>query len=320
MSTYLLATMPTTAHVTAMAPIARALIGGGHRVHWYGSRSSRAAIEAAGAMLEPMDSTAGVDEADLAAPHPRGGNGRSSGWWTRRRTGGEDRRRALERHYLDPVPRHLLELGRLTGLLIPDALITSTDFVAGALYAEQTRFPWISVGIDPLPLTRRDAGVLGRYQAIRAQLGLRSVTTCPFTAISGLLHLQNGVPALDPPRELPPQIQHVGALTLTGCLQGQILVTDRGFSTVQTALAHGIPVLVTGGDPEVADRIMWTGAGLHLRRASARRIGRAVARILDEPSFRNAAMSLRDIYHGYDTPAVILKQVEQTTMALMLQR
>ncbi len=225
------------------------------------------------------------------------------------------------RHYLlDPVPRHHRELARLTGRLTPDALITSIDFVAAALHAEQRGTPWISVGIEPPPLRPRDAGVLDYYNAIRAQVDLAPATTCPFSVISPLLHLQNGVPAFGPPQELPPQVQHVGALTLTDCLQGAVLVTGRGFTTVQTALAHGIPVLLTGGDNELAARLTWSGAGLHLRRVSARRIGRAVGRILGEPSFRDAARSLRDVYHGYDTTAVLLKQIEQTTMTLMLQR
>ncbi|WP_436530764.1 glycosyltransferase [Actinoplanes sp. HUAS TT8] len=261
MSTYLMATVPTTTHVSAMVPVARTLTGAGHRVHWYGDREFRATIEAAGATLVPMDKTG------------------------------------------DPVVQGH-ELAGLSNRLIPDALIASTDFTAAARHAERTGEPWISVGLDPLPLSRRE---------------MFRPRTAP-AVISPLLHLQNGVPALDPPRELPPQVQHVGALTLTGCLHGGILVTDQGFTTVQTALAHGIPVLLTSGDLEVADRLAWTGSGLHLRRATPRRIGRAVGRILGDPSFHEAATSLRDIYHGYDTPAVLLRLIEQTTMALMLQR
>lgn len=72
----------------------------------------------------------------------------------------------------------------------------------------------------------RDLDVLDYYNGIRAQVGLPPALSCPFSVISGLLHPQNGVPALDPPREAHlRQVQHVGALTLTGCVQGQIMVT-----------------------------------------------------------------------------------------------
>lgn len=304
MSTYLLATMPTAAHVSAMTPIARALTRGGHRVYWYGGRSLRAAVEDTGATLLPMDTMTGLDEASYAAAHTR----RSRREWV------------LRHYFLDPVPRHYRELDRLTGLLTPELLIASSDFVAAAVHAEHTGAPWISVGLDPLPSAGRDAGVLDHYQPIRERLGLGPATACPFSVISPLLHLQNGVPALGPPGDPPRQVRYVGALDLNGCLQGAILVTDRGFGTVQTAIAHGIPVLLTGGDPEVAERLVRSGAGLHLPKASARKISKAVDRILGEPSFRNAAMSLRDIYRGYDTPAVLLKQIEQTAMTLMLQR
>lgn len=76
------------------------------------------------------------------------------------------------------------------------------------------------------------------------------------------------------------------------------VVTHAGHGTVIKALAQGVPVvaLPIGRDqPDVAARLVASGAGLRLRPGSpARRIAAAVERVLHEPSFAAAAARLAE--------------------------
>nr|BAA83130.1 NGT [Lentzea aerocolonigenes] len=82
------------------------------------------------------------------------------------------------------------------------------------------------------------------------------------------------------------------------------MVTNGGYGGVNTALAHGVPLVVarTEEKHEVAARVSWSGAGVHLkkRRLSERDIRRAVRAVLDEPRFRVHAARLRDEYAARD--------------------
>lgn len=73
-----------------------------------------------------------------------------------------------------------------------------------------------------------------------------------------------------------------------------LMVTNGGWGGTLSALGHGIPLIVAGGDldkPEVAARVAWSGAGVNLRTGtpSSRAVGEAVTRVLADPSFRAAA-------------------------------
>jgi MGT family glycosyltransferase len=76
------------------------------------------------------------------------------------------------------------------------------------------------------------------------------------------------------------------------------VVTHAGHGTVIKALAHGVPVvaLPIGRDqPDVAARLVASGAGLRLRPGSPpRRIAAALERVLAEPAFRAAAARMAD--------------------------
>ena len=66
-----------------------------------------------------------------------------------------------------------------------------------------------------------------------------------------------------------------------------------GIPWAYALLAHGIPLVVAGGDldkPEVAARVAWSGAGVNLRtgRPRSAAIAAAVDRVLGESSFRDA--------------------------------
>jgi UDP:flavonoid glycosyltransferase YjiC (YdhE family) len=79
------------------------------------------------------------------------------------------------------------------------------------------------------------------------------------------------------------------------------LVTNGGYGGVHYALAHGVPVVATGNTEdksEVSARVAWSGAGLRLRprrgRLAPAQIGRAVDRVLADPSYAQNARRIGD--------------------------
>jgi len=86
--------------------------------------------------------------------------------------------------------------------------------------------------------------------------------------------------------------------------QARAVVTHGGHGTVMKALAHGVPVVSVPLGRDQADnaaRVVEAGAGLRIKpSAKTPEIGRAVARLLDEPAFaasarRMAAEIARDV-------------------------
>lgn len=73
-----------------------------------------------------------------------------------------------------------------------------------------------------------------------------------------------------------------------------VMVTNGGWGGVLAALAHGIPLVVAGGDldkPEIAARVASCGAGIDLRTGTptARRVREAVGRVSSQACYRLAA-------------------------------
>lgn len=73
-----------------------------------------------------------------------------------------------------------------------------------------------------------------------------------------------------------------------------VLVTNGGYGGVQQALAQGVPIVVAGQTEdkvEVSARVGWSGAGINLRTTTVtpREVGRAVERLLGDPSYRGHA-------------------------------
>jgi MGT family glycosyltransferase len=86
------------------------------------------------------------------------------------------------------------------------------------------------------------------------------------------------------------------------------MVTNGGYGGVQTALAHGVPLVVAGATedkPEVAARVAWSGAGVNLKTATPTpaQVRSAVRRVLDEPSYRARARALAAEYAAHDALA-----------------
>ena len=73
-----------------------------------------------------------------------------------------------------------------------------------------------------------------------------------------------------------------------------VLITNGGWGGTLTALAHGVPLVVAGGDldkPEVAARVESAGAGVNLRtgRPAPSAVRAAYERVTREPAFQEAA-------------------------------
>jgi UDP:flavonoid glycosyltransferase YjiC (YdhE family) len=90
-------------------------------------------------------------------------------------------------------------------------------------------------------------------------------------------------------------------------------------NTVLESLAEGVPLVAIplGNDqPGVAARVAARGAGLVIPRPrlNARRLRRAVERVLHEPQFRRAAMRLREAMQRVDGPEKAADVIESVLL------
>ncbi|SDS66443.1 glycosyltransferase [Microterricola viridarii] len=100
-----------------------------------------------------------------------------------------------------------------------------------------------------------------------------------------------------------------------------VMITNGGWGGVLAALAHGIPLIVAGGDldkPEIAARVAWAGAGIDLRTGtpSPRQILAAWRRVSADPAFRASAERVGAALRQHDGPA----EVVQHTLRLLQAR
>ena len=98
------------------------------------------------------------------------------------------------------------------------------------------------------------------------------------------------------------------------------MVTNGGWGGVTAALAHGVPLVVAGGDidkPEIAARVAWTGAGVDLRTGTptAAAVRQAVRRVLDDPRFATAAARVAAGFARHDGPREAADLLEQLAEA-----
>lgn len=92
------------------------------------------------------------------------------------------------------------------------------------------------------------------------------------------------------------------------------LVTNGCYGSVQSALAHGVPLVVagTGEDKaEVATRVAWSGAGinLHCNEPTAAMVATAVRKVVGEPRYRARARLLAEEMAALDGRAAIAASV-----------
>lgn len=104
-----------------------------------------------------------------------------------------------------------------------------------------------------------------------------------------------------------------------------VMVTNGGYGGVQTALAHGVPLVVAGASedkPEVACRVQWAGVGLNLRTAtpSPEQVREAVKRVLGDIRYAERARALQREYAAYDAPqraAALIEQLAATRQPVL---
>ncbi|MDP4004555.1 glycosyltransferase [Methylobacterium sp. NEAU K] len=123
----------------------------------------------------------------------------------------------------------------------------------------------------------------------------------PVEALRGPVPANARVSVFLPFRELLPRVS--------------VLVTNGGYGSVSQALASGVPIVSAGlteDKAEVNARIGWSGVGLNLatNTPSAETLREAVARVLDEPGFRQRAVALREAFAARDAMAGILGAVD----------
>jgi UDP:flavonoid glycosyltransferase YjiC (YdhE family) len=123
----------------------------------------------------------------------------------------------------------------------------------------------------------------------------------PVDALRGPIPANTRVSEFLPFRDLLPRVS--------------VLVTNGGYGSVSQALAAGVPIVSAGlteDKAEVNARIGWSGVGLNLatNTPGSDAIGAAVARVLDEPGFRQRAEAMRDAFAARDAMAGILTAID----------
>lgn len=133
--------------------------------------------------------------------------------------------------------------------------------------------------IDPEDLIRPALDALaGRDIIVVVTTGIAGRDELPFpvpmnTRVAGFLPYANLLPQVD------------------------VVVTNGGWGGTLAALAHGIPLVLAGGDldkPEVAARVAWAGAGVNLKTGTptGARIAAGFDRVRGDPGFLRAAQQV----------------------------
>nr|AGC24262.1 PrlH [Nonomuraea spiralis] len=94
-----------------------------------------------------------------------------------------------------------------------------------------------------------------------------------------------------------------------------VMITNGGYGGVNTALSHGVPLVVapaTEEKHEVAARVDWAGVGIGLsrRNLSADALRRAVSTVLATDSYRRRARQLQEEYRRHDGPRRAVALIE----------
>ena len=95
-----------------------------------------------------------------------------------------------------------------------------------------------------------------------------------------------------------------------------VMVTNGGYTGVQMALAHGVPLVVAGtrGDELHNGTLMERlGAGINLRTdtPTSEQVANAVRTVLRDPAYRSSARRLQAEYARYDGPTTAAQLIEQ---------
>ncbi|MFF4403290.1 glycosyltransferase [Streptomyces sp. NPDC001262] len=127
------------------------------------------------------------------------------------------------------------------------------------------------------------------------------------------------VAGAEPPPGLPDNVRFSRYIPYQALLPHvDVMVTNAGYSGVHLALANGVPMVAAGtqGDHrEICARIEWSGVGVWLRQSRPDRIAAAVARVLDDPAYRNNARRIQRDFARQDAgrnAAALLERLAAT--------
>lgn len=265
MARLLVATVPLTGHVLPMLPLVAALRARGHLIHWYTAPRFATAVEAAGAVLEPMSGARDWGHREIEGDLPP----------LRRRRGLPRIKAQLQAMFIAPAREQLGELAALCDALCPDALLSDSSQLAAAWLSERRGLPWISLGIGPLMLPSPDTAPFGSalapgrsayhrarnrllnwavqrvifadlnrsYRRARCAAGLPAGPGGYFDLLSPDLHLQPTIEAFEYPRRwLPPQVCFIGPLVYEQSAAPDAL--PPWWPDVEAARARGTPIVV----------------------------------------------------------------------------
>lgn len=146
---------------------------------------------------------------------------------------------------------------------------------------------------------------------------LRALAELDVTVVAATARPDGPAAVLDALGELPANARLGGYLPFGQLLPlSDVLITNGGYGGVQTALRHGVPLVVAGeteDKPEVAARVEWSGTGVNLRtgRPDEAAVRAAVESVLGTPRYRERARALQAEMAEYDPFAAIAEIVEQ---------
>ncbi len=95
-----------------------------------------------------------------------------------------------------------------------------------------------------------------------------------------------------------------------------VMVTNGGYGATHMALAHGIPLVCSGGSEdkmEVSARAAYSGCGINLKKLSpsSTEIKKAIKKVFQDSSFEENARRLRKEIQSYHSLDLIAKEIEK---------
>ena len=197
---------------------------------------------------------------------------------------------AFEFELRRPLPRHV----RYVGTIVESDGSARWDPPADG---EQ---PWVLVSLSTLP--QGQAPVMRNVLEAIAGLPIRAVVTLGPALAQESFDTPTNV-------QLETFVPHEAVLPHMSAV-----ITQCGLGTISKVLAHGRPMVclpVLGDQPSNAARIERLGAGLRLSPdARPAAIGKAVRRILDEPTFRTAAENYAHTIEREDPRRTVVDELE----------
>ncbi len=169
--------------------------------------------------------------------------------------------------------------------------------------------PWPEANTDPLVLISFSTSYMN--QRALAQRVLDAVAGLPLRA------LLTAGPALDTSRlQIPANALTAAFIPHRVVLpHAALVVTHAGWQTINTALAHGVPLLCIpdGRDqPDNAVRVVLAGAGVSVRkRASPRRLRNATVDALADPALKRGAAAMADALARSDGALAVVDALER---------